>query len=438
MTRKFARHNMTVPPGLVREVMRGGSSMLVVPVVMLNEQVLECSNCDPGGEYVSAQAIMESSIAWDNRPVTLSHPSEAWSPTNHQELEVGRLFNVHFEGISLLGEMWLDLAKLRKTDEGKTAEARFRAGEVTEVSTGYFADRTARNGRFNNTPYVAEHTGLIPDHLAILVNEIGACSIKGGCGAPRLNTQSQEAEDMDDEKKLLSRIAEFLMGTPAPDEESKNSDDDSSADDAAGPVENDSGDTTDSTNDDGDVVVENQDGSDQMDRKDLVARILNSGKAAGFDEAGLLAMSDDQFSTMATLAGCGCGGSEDVVENTDDNDTPVINSISAEDAAFVAELRNLSGGTADGLASLIEAGQNEAARRTELKTSLVASLVANAQVSMSEAILNGMTLEALEGFDRSINPTSYAGRGGPRIIENADEDGFAPSAPAVFSLSEEA
>ena len=105
----------------------------------------------------------------------------------------------------------------------------------------------------------------------------------------------------------------------------------------------------------------------------------------------------------------------------------------------MSHLRTLSGGSADGLADLLSAGKIEAARRVELKAALVASLVANSQVAMSQAILNGMTLEALEGFDRSLNPTSYAGQGGPRITENAsDNDGFAADAPSVFNLDQEA
>lgn len=453
MSKKFSHHNMTVPPGLVREEIRNGRQMLVVPVVMLREQVLVCSNCDPGGEYVSASEIAQSAIAWDNRPVTLSHPTEPWTPTNHQNLEVGRIFNVHFQGTALKGEMWLDVLKLRGSEEGRVAEQRFRKGEVTEVSTGYFAERSARNGSFNNTPYVAEHAGLIPDHLAILVNEIGACSIEGGCGAPRLNSaKEQETNDMDEHKKLLARIAEFLMGTKPEDEGEAVSDDgtgddsaEGAADDGTGAVENSEGDTLDSTTDEGegaDGGEETPDGSESnMDRKELVQRILNSGKVESFTEEALTAMSDDQLTALAQLAGCGCadrmdnadgeGATDNEGEGAGDSSEPTVD-FSAEDATFVAELRALSGGSAEGLAALVEAGKAEAARRETSKDALVNSLSKDARVALSKTILSGMPLEALEGIDRTINPTSYAGQGGPRIVENADEEGFAPAPPAVF------
>lgn len=269
---------------------------------------------------------------------------------------------------------------------------------------------------------------------------------------------------MDEETKLLTRIAEFLLAKLG-----KRSTDGDAGDGGDGTAENkDGGDSSASaTGDkDGGSGEDGSDGSgssmDETARKDLVARLLTSKKVATFDEKALLAMSDEQLESLATLTGCECNtngkgdaegddgtannssgsgdeGSKEGTDGDDGGDTgdakPTQNAdpaISAEDVKFVAELRAASGGSLEGLVSLMEAGKVEAERRKDLKTDLVVQLHKDSKVAMSENVLNSMSLEALEGLDRSLNPQSYAGRGGARLVENKGDDGFAPDAPPVI------
>lgn len=400
MALKPFRHNLKIP-GIVREEIRDGTKFLVVPVVMLQEQVLFCSNCHPDGEFVSGEEIALSAPAWDNRPVTLSHPTEDFTPENHQRLEVGRVFNVHWNGRVLKGEMWLDLLKLRLTMSGREAETRFRDGEVTEISTGYFVDRVSKSGKFEGTSFEVIQKGIVPDHLAILTEEVGACSVAGGCGAPRRNSNSEGL--MDDEKGFAKRLGLGIKALLALGSAVGGGSDD--GDDKSGGPGND--------RDKGKEA--------SMKRKELIALLLKAENVV-FSEEELGKMKDEQLKSLATLAG---------------NDAGTINS---DDQKFLTALRSASGDTVEGLVALMEAGKVEAARRDELKANLVKQLNKDEKVAMSEAILKGMSLEALEGLDRSLNPLNYAGRGGPRI-ENAggDEDNFAPDAPHVVlaELSDE-
>ena len=437
-------------PGLVRDEVRDGTMFLVVPVVMLREQILFCSNCHPDGEFISANEIMSTLVAWDNRPVTLSHPNQEWTPANHQRLEVGRVFNTFWDG-KLKAEMWLDLAALKSTMQGREAEQRFRDGKVTEVSTGYFVDRVTGKGKFQGTTFAIRQVGLVPDHLAILTDEVGACSVAGGCGAPRLN--STGGNSMDDETKLLARIADFFLGR----KNGEQSTDDQTAENTDG------GDASDSaTGDDGGSGEEGPDGSessmDETAKKDLVRRLLASKKVETFDEKALLAMTDEQLTALETLTGCGCNdGGDDGDGNTADNAGGDGGSgddgdgggdsgdgdgntatFSEEDVKFVAALRAASGGTVEGLTALMEAGKAEAERREALKDDLVAQLHKDPEVAITEAVLNSMALEALEGLDRSLNPMSYAGQGGPKIENRGGvDDIFAPDAPSIILASKD-
>lgn len=471
MALKPFRHNLRIP-GIVRDEIRDGTKFLVVPVVMLQEQVLFCSNCHPDGEFVSGKEIALSAPAWDNRPVTLSHPTEDFTPDNHQRLEVGRVFNVLWNGRVLKGEMWLDVLKLKATMAGREAEKRFRDGEVTEVSTGYFVDRVSKSGKFEGTAFEITQKGIVPDHLAILTEEIGACSVAGGCGAPRRNSSS---EDSMDERSLAKRLGLGIKALLALGKAVGDGSDDGD-DKSGGPGNDDKGKEA------------------SMKKKELIALLLKAEKVE-FSEEELGKMSDGQLKSLATLAGCDCGdddaeakkkaaaakakveaeakekaeaeakkkedsvkrkeliasllktenavfSEEELGKMTDDqlkslatlagNDT---GNLSADDQKFITALRAAGGDSVEGLVALMSAGKVEAARRDELKAALVKQLNKDEKVAMGEALLKTMTLETLEGLDRSLNPLNYAGQGGPRIENSGgDDDNFAADAPGVVLL----
>lgn len=58
---------------------------------------------------------------------------------------------------------------------------------LLEVSTGYWHDGRQQAGSFDGEPYREVQRSLLSDHLAILPNERGACSVNDGCGTPRVN-----------------------------------------------------------------------------------------------------------------------------------------------------------------------------------------------------------------------------------------------------------
>ena len=172
--------------GEVSERMLGGRAYLVAPVVALVEGVVN-------EELAPADEIGEFPAAWNGVPVTINHPvgargenlSARNSPELHAEIEVGKFWNVRFDPPKLKGEVWLDVEKTQV----RAAEvvARLRDGDVLEVSTGYWRVLDPQEGVFNGKPYVGIQRGLRPDHLAILPDAVGACSITDGCGFPRAN-----------------------------------------------------------------------------------------------------------------------------------------------------------------------------------------------------------------------------------------------------------
>lgn len=159
-----------------------GRETLVVPVVMLREAVVN-------GAFVAADELVPH--GWNGVPVTVGHPKTgegfvtANEPATLTKWSIGRIFGATVEKAKLKGEAWIDVLRANKIAPG-LIEA-LEAGDEMDVSTGYFPVEKKREGVFNGKDYARTHHNLIPDHLALLPNEEGACSWADGCGV-RNNT----------------------------------------------------------------------------------------------------------------------------------------------------------------------------------------------------------------------------------------------------------
>jgi hypothetical protein len=171
-----------------------GRPHVVVPVIMLTEGVANGSN---GPLYYPPDELRRSVPHWNGRPIVVHHPgmehqNAANNPAVFTKQRVGTLFNVRYDSKSraLKAEAWLDPGRLDAVD-ARVARA-VAAGEWMEVSTGLFTENEQEQGSFRGKAYVAIARDHRPDHLAILPDQIGACSIKDGAGLCRNQVHGEE------------------------------------------------------------------------------------------------------------------------------------------------------------------------------------------------------------------------------------------------------
>lgn len=170
-----------------------GRTYLVAPVVAIRAGVLN-------DELVMGAEIGRYPESWNGIPVPLGHPTLRGSPisANSPEIEaslvVGRFWNAKWDGERLRGEIWLDIEKAERMG-GDALEAlqRIERGDSVEVSTAYFRDIEERGGEVNGERFTGIARNLRPDHLALLLHSIGACSWMDGCGTPRVNEEMKMA-----------------------------------------------------------------------------------------------------------------------------------------------------------------------------------------------------------------------------------------------------
>jgi hypothetical protein len=179
-----------------------GKEYIVVPVVALVEGVLTGMSA-AGPELALADEFAKFPDAWNGRPVVMSHPTNddgmpvsANSPKVLENYQIGFLFNSSRDENKLIQEAWIDKSLTASlNDNAKEVLEALEAGEMIEVSTGYYAELEPLPGLYANQKYDAVQRSITPDHLAFLpIGTFGACSNKDGCGAKLAANSSKDTK----------------------------------------------------------------------------------------------------------------------------------------------------------------------------------------------------------------------------------------------------
>jgi len=174
--------------GLVRHDKMEGRDYLVVPMVMMTEGVHAGSN---GPLLYPSDELAKFPEVWNHKPVVVYHPEKdgrgvsACDPVILTTRKVGVVMNTAYKNGKLTAEAWIDEQRAKEVDL-RVLEA-IERNEVMELSTGLFTENEDKEGEWRGEAYRAIARNYKPDHLALLPDKIGACSIADGAGFLRLN-----------------------------------------------------------------------------------------------------------------------------------------------------------------------------------------------------------------------------------------------------------
>lgn len=189
--------NASVRPGApYRTEKLNGREYWVVPFVSLVEGVL---NGSKGPLFYPADEIAKNPGMWNGTLLTNGHPMKDGRPLSarHHGPEVldkfglGYVFNDWTDGKRRGGDAYFD--KEWTKQKNPSIASALAANKVIELSTGVRTDDHRGAGKdARGRHYWATARNYTNDHLAVLSDQRGACSIADGCGIGR-NAENEGA-----------------------------------------------------------------------------------------------------------------------------------------------------------------------------------------------------------------------------------------------------
>jgi hypothetical protein len=190
----------SLKPATRHEILEG-RNYIVAPMIMLTEGVHAGSN---GPLYYPRNELEKTPAVWNHKPIVVYHPTlngqaiSACEPAVISRRKVGIILNTEFEAGKkgqpgrLKAEAWLEINRLKEVDDRILNN--IEKGEMTEISTGLFTDNEQVDGQVTingkKEKYEAIARNYRADHLAILPDEKGACSIADGAGLLRNSAET--------------------------------------------------------------------------------------------------------------------------------------------------------------------------------------------------------------------------------------------------------
>lgn len=177
-------------------------------MVILTEGV---HNGSSGPVYYGPDEMSKTPAAWDHKPIVVYHPElngEGISACNSvviNQRKVGIMMNTTFESKPnrIKSEAWIEQPRAEVVDP--RIMAAITANEMMELSTGVFIDNEPTPGEWNGEKYTAIARNFRPDHLALLPDKLGACSIADGAGLMR-NAERANKPGFDKLKAVMKEL----------------------------------------------------------------------------------------------------------------------------------------------------------------------------------------------------------------------------------------
>ena len=169
--------------GKARTEFIGDTEYRVADLTMIVPGVL---NGSKGPLLYPEDEVTNNPQAWNGMPILVYHPLDGKTSGRDPEVlnnqGIGYIYNSSVEGKNLKAQGWFNVEDTKRVDN-RVFDA-LEEGTQIEISTGLdLTMEPASDGAvFNGVKYDYVAKDYKPDHLAILPDKKGACSLKDGCG----------------------------------------------------------------------------------------------------------------------------------------------------------------------------------------------------------------------------------------------------------------
>lgn len=220
----FVKVLVNLKGAAVRHEEMAGKKYLVVPMVMMTDGVHHGSL---GPLYYPPEEFGKDPVvfSWNMKPVLIYHPTNdgtACTPETITAQGVGVIMNTQAveyadpkdkkrKRVKWNAEAWLEEDRLKLVDE--RVYDKIKNGEMIEVSTGLFCESDGEQGVWNQESFEGTVRNYRADHLAILPDQKGACSLEDGAGLLRnKDGKAQNEASFDAKRGLISKALSTKYG----------------------------------------------------------------------------------------------------------------------------------------------------------------------------------------------------------------------------------
>lgn len=182
--------------GKYRREVVDGREYYVAPMTLIVPGVLPGSR---GPLYYPPEECAATVSAWNGMPLTARHPEGTYG----EELSARDEGVAQRQGIGfvraaafnqrLRAEAWFDVERTRSIDN--RIYAALEAGRPFEISTGLNVDVHEQPGIHRGRYYDGVARNYRPDHVAVLMDQRGACSVADGCGVYNSCCNAEQGRD---------------------------------------------------------------------------------------------------------------------------------------------------------------------------------------------------------------------------------------------------
>jgi len=201
-----------------KRVIRNGREYYLVCATSIVPGVLPGSQ---GPLFYPHNEIKRNYRDWNRIPVTLNHPFRngiyvsATDPIVIDKQGIGEIYETEVNG-KLKHNLLIDIEKANRLD--KRIVQNIERGIPIELSTGLYTDNipAPMGAHYNGKTYSHIARNYRPDHIAILPDQVGACSLQDGCGVlvnKKMITDNTRVSNMGEDKlSILSKVVNWLTG----------------------------------------------------------------------------------------------------------------------------------------------------------------------------------------------------------------------------------
>jgi hypothetical protein len=184
-------------------------NVVTVPVIMMVEGV---HNGSHGRVLHTNEGLSAAASDWNGMPVVIFHPQDTEghyiSANSTGIVHVGKLTNARFEDGRLRADAVIQVDTL--LSQNPACHEAIMKGYPIDVSIGAYTEAVEEAGEWNGEVYDRIATSYLPDHLALLPGEEGACNWQDGCGVRVNSKQNQNSNNNQKGGQMKEKIMELL------------------------------------------------------------------------------------------------------------------------------------------------------------------------------------------------------------------------------------